>query len=298
MRYNIGMKKYLKWIIYGGLFLIPFVPFLVDSSLFFPFITSKAFAWRAIVEIIFGAWILLAIVEPKYRPRKSIILYSLLVFTIIIGLADIFSVAPAKSFWSNFERMEGYVTILHLDMLFLVVASVFKEGEWKKWLNTWLATSFIMVIYCFLQLAGVLEIHQSGVRVDGTLGNSAYLAVYLLFNIFFALVLFMREKKGSILKWVYGILIILQTIILYYTATRGTILGLFGGLLIVAFLNIRNNEDRGIKKISIVGIVLFVVLVSGFFLVRNTSFVQNNDVLSRFSQISLSEIKTEGRSFI
>ncbi len=291
-------RKYLKWVIFGGLFLIPFVPFLVDGSLYFPFITTKAFAWRIIVEIIFGAWIVLSTIEPKYRPRKSIILYALLAFTVVIGLANLFGVAPLKSFWSNYERMEGYITILHLGAFFLVIGSVFREGEWRKWFNTTLLASFIMVIYGFFQMAGVLEIHQGGTRVDGTLGNSAYLAVYLLFHIFFASVLFMREKKWSLLRWVYGILIILETIILYYTATRGTILGLLGGLLIVAILNIKNHEAEVVRKVSLAGVILFVVLVSGFFLMRNTKFIQSSYVLSRFSEISLAEIKTEGRSFV
>src|SRR5688500_9207935 len=106
-------KNVLKAIIFGGLFIVPFVPFLVSSSLFFPFITSKAFAWRIIVEIVFAAWIILALLEPAYRLRKSKILYAILTFLVIIGLADLFGAAPVKSFWSNAERMEGYITLLH-----------------------------------------------------------------------------------------------------------------------------------------------------------------------------------------
>jgi len=145
-------KNILKWIIYTGLFLIPFVPFLVYSSFFFPFITSKAFTFRIIVEIIFGAWIILAALAPEFRPRKSIILYSLLTFIFVIGLADLFGVAPVKSFWSNFERMEGFITILHLGALFLVIGSVFKDREWKWWLNTSLVASALVIIYCLFQL--------------------------------------------------------------------------------------------------------------------------------------------------
>jgi O-antigen ligase/tetratricopeptide (TPR) repeat protein len=291
-------RNILKWIIYGGLFLIPFVPFLVFSSFYFPFITSKAFVWRIIVELVLASWILLAVLEPKYRPKKSIVLYCFIAFTFIIGVADAFGVSPIKSFWSNFERMEGYITILHLLGLFFVMASMFAENEWKKWWNTSLVASFFMSLYCLLQLAGVLDIHQSGARVDGSLGNSAYLAVYMLFHIFFAWFLLEKEKKGSFMKWIYGSMIFLQTIILYYTATRGAILGLLGGLLVVALLNLKNKEQPGVKKISIIGIVLFFVLIGGFLGIKDTGFVKNSAVLSRFSNISISELKTEGRSFI
>jgi len=299
-------KKILKWIIYTGLFLIPFVPFLVFSPLFFPFITSKAFTFRIIIEIIFGAWLILAALDPVYRPKKSIILYSLVAFLFIIGLADIFGIAPTKSFWSNFERMEGFIALLHLGGFFIIIASMFKERDpaggsgasWKWWWNTTLSASAIMVLYSLFQIAGVVTINQGGVRVDGTFGNAAYLAVYMLFHIFLAMMMFAQEKRGNFLRWVYGALILGQVIILYYTATRGAILGLLGGLLLVALLNLRNKENREIQKTSLIGVAIFVVLVSGFLLARNSTFVKSSAVLSRFSSLSLAEIKTEGRSFV
>src|SRR3989344_1308986 len=159
-------RQTLKIFIFTGLFLVPFIPFLVSSSLFFPFITTKAFAWRVIVEVIFGAWIILALLDSNYRPRKTWLLYALFIFIGIIGLADIFCVAPEKRFLSNAERMEGFITLLHLGMYFLVIGSVFREIDWKRWWNVSLGASFLMVIYCFFQLVGVLEIHQGSVRVD------------------------------------------------------------------------------------------------------------------------------------
>jgi O-antigen ligase/tetratricopeptide (TPR) repeat protein len=288
----------LKKIIIGGLFLVPFIPFLVSGSLFFPFITTKAFAWRVIVEIILGLWIVLACIAPEYRPKKSPILYAFIAFLFIIGLADFFGVSPIQSFWSNFERMEGFISLLHLGAFFIVSASMFKEREWKAWWNTNLAASAAMVVYCFFQLLGVLAIHQGGARVDGTIGNAAYLAVYMLINIFIALLLFVREKKGSIWRWVYGILIVAQAIVLYYTATRGAILGLVGGLGVVALLSIINKEHPKAKKGGIIFIVACFILLGGFLALRNTAFVQKSEVLSRFASISLTELKSEGRSYI
>src|SRR3989338_3096159 len=162
------MQNALRKIVFTGLFLIPFVPFPVSSSFFFPFITTKAFIWRIIVEIIFAAWVLLALFDPNYRPKKSLISYAILGFIVCIGLADLFGVAPIKSFWSNFERMEGFITLLHLGMFFIVISSVFREIDWKRWWNVSLAASFLMVLYCVFQIIGVKDIHQGGVRLDGT----------------------------------------------------------------------------------------------------------------------------------
>src|SRR3990167_1581268 len=294
-------KHYLRLIVLCGLFAVPFIPFLVSSSFFFPFITTKAFAWRIIIEIVFAAWALLALLDASYRPKRSFILYSVLGFLAIIGLADLFGVAPIKSFWSNFERMEGFITLLHLGMFFVVISSVFKEVDWKRWWNVSLAASFVMVLYSILQITGLKTINQGGVRVDGTLGNAIYLAVYMLFHIFIASLFMWREWKNITLRWIYSLLIITQIFILYYTATRGAILGFLGGLLVIAVLNIRNNEDKFARKMGIATLVGLLFLVGGFFLIRNTNFVLNSPVLSRFSSLSslgTEEIKRQGRYYV
>src|SRR6185436_2880455 len=98
---------------------------------------------------------------------------------------------------------------------------------------------------------GVATIHQGGARVDGTLGNASYLAVYMLLHIFIALLYLFRSRKNFNMVLVYGALILSQTFILYETATRGAILGLLGGLFLLALLNIRNKENLWMRRGSI-----------------------------------------------
>ena len=291
-------KQTLKAIIFAGLFAVPLIPFLVSSSFFFPFITTKAFAWRIIVEVIFAAWVLLALLDENYRPRKSFMLYALLFFLGVVGLSTLFSVDIAKSFWSNFERMEGYISLLHLGAFFVVISSVFREVDWKRWWNTSLAASALMVVYALFQLAGVIVIRQGGARVDGTFGNATYLAVYMLIHIFITALFLYRSRKDSTMRWVYTLLILGQVVTLYYTATRGAILGLLGGLLIVALLNIRNKEDKTIRKLSAGSLAAIMLLAGGFWLMKDTNFVRESPVLSRFSSISATELQSGGRSFV
>src|SRR3989344_6114676 len=226
MTMDTQMRQILRTIILIGLFTIPFIPLLVSSSFFFPFITTKAFAFRMIIEIIFTAWILLALIDKDYRSTKSVILYTVVGFLVVIGLANVFSVDLVKSFWSNFERMEGYIAILHLGAFFLVISSVLREDLWKRWGNTTLIASLLMVLYCLMQLAGLKAINQGGTRVDGTLGNATYLAVYMLFHVFIALYFAWKARGNKSRLLMSGVLILGQLFILYNTATRGAILGL------------------------------------------------------------------------
>ncbi len=290
-------KQTLRAVIFIGLFAIPFIPFLVSGSFFFPFITTKAFTFRIIVEVIFGVWLILAFLDSSYRPKRSPILYAVGLFIFIIGLADLLGVEPIKSFWSNYERMEGFVSLLHFGGLFLVISSIFQDKEWKWWWNTSLVASLLMVFYAYFQLLGTLEIHQGGARVDGSIGNAAYLALYLLVHVFVAIYYFVKAKSSG-LRWVYGGLIVLQTSVIYFSATRGAILGLVGGLFLIALLNLKNKENQKIQKLSKYALIGLVAFVAVFYMARGSDFVTSSPVLSRFSNLSISALKTEGRAFV
>lgn len=295
----MGLNNFLKGVILSGLFLVPFVPFFISGSLLFPFITGKAFAFRIIVEIIFVAWLILALRDTSFRPHFSWILGTFSIFLVVVALADMFGASPFKSFWSNFERMEGFITILHLFAYFVVLSgTLIKESYWKNLLTVHVGASAIMGIYGLFQLSGKININQGGVRLDGTLGNASYLAVFMMMNIFFAIFLFVRSQNKKNALWWFAPLILLQTYILYHTATRGAILGLLGGLIVSALLlSWRERENKAVRKTALAVLAVVVLLVGGFYLIRNSDFVKENPVLARFN-LSPSEIKSQGRYYI
>ncbi|MFA6270192.1 MAG: O-antigen ligase family protein [Candidatus Paceibacterota bacterium] len=289
----------IKYFILAGLFIIPFVVLVVSSSLFFPFITGKAFVFRTLVEVVFAGFLILAMRDKSYRPKFSWILGSLVTFLVVMGVADFFGQNSFKAFWSNYERMEGYITLLHLGAYFLVLGSVLKtEQLWNRLLATSLGVSAIMAVYSFLQLAGKITINQGGVRVDGTLGNAGYLGIYMVFHIFFAALLFVRFRQNW-QKILLGVVALMDLVVLYFTATRGAILGLVGGALITfGYLLFKSHKGEKIRKIALGGVLALVVFVGLFVAFKNTAFVQKSPVLGRFASLSISEIETQGRYFV
>lgn len=294
------MNTNLKWAIVGGLFLIPFVPFIISGSILFPFITGKNFLFRVIVEIVFALWIILIMRDKEYRPKFSWLLGSLAIFTVVMGISTLFAENPFKAFWSNFERMEGFIALIHFFLYFLVASSVLHTlKQWAQYFYAWIGSSVIMCLYGLLQLSGKITINQGGVRVDGTLGNANYLAVFLMFNIFFGIFLFLRSQNKKTVAWVLAPAVFLQLVILYFTATRGSILGLIGGLFVTVVLTALFERERvGLRNVAIGGVVALLIFVGGFVALKNTSFVTESPVLSRFSSLSLSEIKNQGRFYI
>src|SRR3989338_2693370 len=188
-------QQIARWVALGALFLIPLTPLVVANSYFFPFITGKAFYFRILVELAVVAWAVLAVLDKAYRPRFSWIGAAVIGFVLWMFVADAFAINAAKAFWSNFERMEGWVLLIHLLGFFYAAGAVLRaEKKWRAWFLASLAVSFVISLYALLQLNGSLTIHQGSTRIDATFGNSAYLAVYLLFNVFIALWLALTEK--------------------------------------------------------------------------------------------------------
>lgn len=281
----------LKRGILMGIFMVPFVPLIVANAHYFPFITGKAFFFRIVVEIIAALWLILALRDKRFMPQFSWITVALTVFAGIVLVADIFSLNPERSLWSNFERMEGWVTIAHLWIFYLVASSTLQATRiWNRLFNTSIGVSVILIFYALAQLGGMAEIHQGNTRLDASLGNAAYFAVYLLVHFFLTVFMMYRNWRDVGLRYMYGIIALFQLVILYYTGTRGSILGLIGGLFVGALILVIARRDNKRIRNGAVGVILgLLVVVGGFQLVKDSEFVQRSEMLSRLAAINLSD---------
>ena len=315
------MKKTTQYIATAALFLVPlfallpspFWPFNSIDSFFFPFISGKGFYFRILVEIAFASWIILAFLDAKYRPRLNALTVGVTVFALVTLVADLLGVNPLRSLWSNFERMEGWIIIAHLWMFFITMTSLFgtsAEGTersevWYRWLHTSLIVAFIVGIYGLFQILGWAAIHQGSTRIDASLGNAIYMAVYMLFHAFISAYFFFVEKaKGisasKIKLWLYSLFAVFASFLLFETATRGTILGLIGGIMLALFLYavLGKNESKKSRWVAggLIGVIILIGIV--FWLNRDAQFIKDSEVLNRLASISISDTKTQARGYV
>ncbi|MFT5036451.1 MAG: O-antigen ligase/tetratricopeptide (TPR) repeat protein [Candidatus Azotimanducaceae bacterium] len=280
------MKDFLKGIVYVGIFIIPFIPLIVVNDMFFPFITGKNFTFRIIVEVIFGAWVLLALLDTAYRPRFSWLFAGTSAFIVVMFFANFFGEYPLKSFWSNFERMDGYVTLVHFYLLFVVLGSSFRD---KKIWTYLMWTSVAAATYVAFDGLGQLINKAGASRVDSTLGNAAYMAIYMFFHAFFSVWLFVQSKQ-LLVRILTALLFAFFTYLLLLTGTRGTFLGLVAGLgLSVLYAIIFSRSYPGVRKVAIVALTILVILTASLFTFKDSNFVKGNSSLNRIASISLQE---------
>lgn len=322
------MQNFIKNVVLGCLFIIPFIVLHIadggifdvlsyggGSGLFFPFISGKNLIFRILVEIAFAGWAVLALMDSKYRInlKKSPLTIAYAIFVTVLLIADMTGVDPVRSMWSNFERMEGFVGHIHLFAYFFVLSTMLPTlKDWQKMWNYFIVSNILILIYAFGQLMGApytffavrfpemaawfaprFPIHMSGNRLDATIGNSAYFAIFCLMFIFITALVW-SQRIGTKRAWFYPTLIALNLVGLFYSGTRGTMIGAVVGGLITLGIVAQSEKGRARKMFAGVFIVV-AILVSSIFVFKNTTFIKSSSTLSRLSSISPSDLTGSSR---
>ncbi len=293
------LEKALRYSIIAGIFLLPLTVLIVIDGLFFPYITGKNFFFRVIVEIVVALWAALALFNAAYRPRVTALVSSVVVFIGVVALADIAGVYPFKSIWSNYERMEGLITLLHLLAYFIVAGTVLATE--KLWLWFWRASVAVSAAVS-VNAIGQLLLTEKG-RLDATLGNPIYLAMYVLFHIFVMCIMLARRgaspRRNTFEYIVYALIIPLHLFVLYFTATRGAGIGLILGAIVTsAGIAFSMRHHTKVRTAAITVLVAVLVLVGSFYAARGSAFLQETPVLKRFATISLTEGTVYARTLV
>lgn len=275
------LEKYAFLVIELGVFLALMTPTILIKDYFFPFVVPKTIYFRIVVDVMFMAYVLLAIANPKYRPRITPLTLAIASFIGIGFLASIFGVNFQRSFWSVFERMSGILTFLHLFVFFIILTNCFKE---RKYWERFFAFSIIVGIYICFYAWTAKTINAKG---GGTIGNTSFMASYLLFNIFFAIILFFT--KGTWWKVFSGtaLIVLLAGIFVSIEPSDAARLALVAGISTLGFFYLMfylfSSGKAQMKKMAFL-IILFLFL--GVLLVLQTGFVKNK-ILNIWESTSL-----------
>ena len=277
-----------------------FTPFLINIYTYFPFIISKATAFRLIVELMLVVWAFWLIKKKESRLYLSPLAKAVLIFGVIMLISALFGADFYYSFFSGNERMEGLLGLSHFFLFFLIIATTFNYLEIERILKIQIGVGVLYSFVAILAYSGIGKITSqltSG-RLAGYTGNPSYFAVYLLFNAFLALYFYFRQYvfDKKLFNW-WLIVFLGQSFLIFATLTRGSMMGYLISVVLIflgiVFSKIGSEEKIDflipMKKIAIVSLVSILVLSVFTFSAKNIEFVKNNRILSRFTSISLTD---------
>lgn len=303
-----SFSDYLRLVIKLGLAVILFLPLLTNPNFYFPFIVPRNIAFRLILDIILALYLYLILRDRKFLPKFNKGLLIFFLFILSLTVSSLLGGNFAFSFWSNFERMDGLLNWYYLFIyVFVLLGTLRNKEEWKHFFRISLLAAWLISLYGLAQKLGLssrfsfIAPSSGDVRIASTLGNAAYVGSYMFLNFTIALYLllvnFLQKRfftKGNIF---YVLSLILFVYLLINTQTRGAFLGLLLFLfLLVVFYLWFNRKKRNSFYYILLGLLVFSFLSLGFILTqKNSSWVKGSPLLSKFTNISLSDTTIESR---
>src|SRR3989338_3948839 len=163
---NIILTNILKW----GMYLVLLTPLFVTKHFYFPFISTKVFYFRLLIEVLFVVWVVLltrgAIKIPKWQDA---LLWALGIHLVTLAVSAAAGAEWYRSFWGTIERGSGLFTYLHYVVFFLILISVFKtKREWRRLFDIFFAVSFVIGLSALAQKFQLPIVYEYDVtRVTG-----------------------------------------------------------------------------------------------------------------------------------
>ena len=282
-----------------------FFPFIGGKNYFYRAIIELAF----IFFLLWWAFEAPAgeILARMKRLFKQPLFLAVSLFFVMFMLATVFAFDSHAAFWSNYERGEGGFQMLHYYGFFFLAVLLFdqkKDWQWMFWAS--LAAGVGMILYGIAAaidfapmwrdllrpgqappfnfigpyFPGGAPIKETLIgrlfessRFQGSLGNPAYVAPYLMFSIFYLLWLWISEHKRTLFKNIsYGALAAFFLVFFFASQTRGAFVGLVAAIFV--FLAVLAIKNRVWRKWLILLIAVLAVLLGTLASYRHTDFVK------------------------
>ena len=205
-----------------GLFVVFATPLIFVSNFFFPFIVPKNLLFRIVVEIAFTAYIWLAFKDQQYRFKVNWLNILVLLYFLVLAVTSLTGIYFPRSFWGNYERMDGLLNQFHLLLYFILLVGILKQRkEWYQLFSFSLGTSLIMSVFALGQkLNFSFFVQTDNVRLAVTIGNAAFFASYLLFHFFFLLFFVFKPKRFQVIPFLVSFFS-LEVFLIINTLSKG-----------------------------------------------------------------------------
>lgn len=280
----------IKWLA-GAALCVP----LVFSVYFYPsHVAPQTFLFRLIVEAMLFVYLLLVLRNSAYAPKLSLMFWAVAAFIGAQALAGVFGVDPLQSFFSDFERHWGFITIIHFFAFFVVVSAVVREDRsWRWLLAVSVGASFLTAGY------GVYQFFFEDIgRIYSTIGNAGFFATYLLLNAALALWLALGAFFSRPWRFMFAGIAACNAVVAMLTSTRAAMLALAAGIVVLGcgYIFWYEYKTKRLKMLLASLLVAFIVIGGAVLALAHTDFGVKTGI-SRLAIFSLSDVTTRTRLF-
>jgi tetratricopeptide (TPR) repeat protein len=228
-------------------------------------------------------------------------------------LATVFSVALFVSWFGSYQRLQGTYTFLtYVTIAVLTAATMRRPEQLRRFQHTVIVTSLAISIYGVIQHYNLDPLPWGGdvtTRVAANAGNAIFLAAYLIMAFFLTLervfACFVRlmgigqpanaeaqDWQSSLAGGAYLFMLLVQTIAIFWTQSRGPWLGWVPGIFLFVLLTVsavRPRYFRAFLGVAVGGVLAIVVLIFAANFVPAMSFLQQTPFVGRLASILLTE---------
>lgn len=254
------MKKLLQYLLLLSLF----TPLFLDLHFFQPYVCGQYFFFFTFILLSLPlVFYNLAQTKHLWKNKYFLALVSFFVLQFILAL---FSLDYNRSFWGDWQRMDGLFYYWPFLVFFVAILIAFKyKTSWQKLFFTQQLIFFATIIWAWGQKFSfwIFADEQAG-RVYALIGNANFLAHYLLVAFYLSLFLFVSKNKH---RYWHLALAIFSVPVLYWTMSRGAWLALIISLLFLVIWQIcQFIKAKNWRALKIASILVIFSLISLYFI--------------------------------
>jgi tetratricopeptide (TPR) repeat protein/O-antigen ligase len=304
---------------------------VVVVPLFFNIYSSRVFepdkltTLRSIAIVMALAW-LVKWFEERGNPNRDTrvdwrtpLVLPTLIMVIVYVISSALSVAPRTSLLGSYQRLQGtYTTFSYIVVFFMLLQGLRTRAQLERLLAIMVLNSFPIATYGLLQRMRIDPLPWGGdtvERVAGNMGNSIFIAAYLIMTFFInlykvadAFVSIFRADKPRMADVTraaaYIVIALMNAVVVTVLAgSRGPQLGWLAGLFFMALLMVQLIKRRKLRLGLTAGSILLGLAGLAFLIWINFDKVspaanQLRDNVPLFRRLSSVMQTTEGTNVV
>lgn len=269
-----------------------FVPVILVSDFFFPYVTTRNIVFRACVLGALAFFIFSTDGRVRDVFRSDPIIKWLLAFLAVSAVSALLGESPWHSFAGDFERMGGITAWAALVLFYLLLRALMNNAWWNVFSAAVLSVGNASVLFAAGgSLPKSVTEFANAMASGGMTGNPGLLAPYLLFVVTFAIYL-MLVAKGRHWRIFAALSALIALTGILFSANRSSELGLAAGFIVggLMFLLMTPRKRYLLRVYAVTAVAVMTIAGGSVLLVQRRAPAVSHELLHKWTAMLISPV--------